>query len=345
VSAGAVLRCRVLLDGTTAAADQARALAAALKDVSQDAAVTVAAETVVFCVDEDGGRKVAALAPTVDVQLVQAPARRPDVMVERLLALDEADVGLYLAGPGSTGVELATRLACRTGGAALSRVLELRLAGRSARCRARVYSGHLTGRFELQRRPWCLSIDAAWADERCEPPAAHRVLWHPEGSTGPGGAEDSAPPLGPGAAAGAGRPAAEPFADLELVAPAAGDLAGARLLVIAGYGAGREGVRRLAAAADRMGAAFGVSRPVVMNAWAPLDRLVGASGARTAPQLCIVAAASGAPALYWGIERAAFVVAVNTDEHAPIVQGADAVVVGDAVAVVEALAALVESRG
>ena len=46
MSAGAVLRCRVLLDGTTAAADQARALAAALKDVSQDAAVTVAAETV-----------------------------------------------------------------------------------------------------------------------------------------------------------------------------------------------------------------------------------------------------------------------------------------------------------
>jgi len=65
------------------------------------------------------------------------------------------------------------------------------------------------------------------------------------------------------------------------------------------------------------------------------------SGARSAPALCIVAGAYGAPAFLWGVERAGFIVAVNTDEHAPIVGAADVVVLGDAVDVVEALAALV----
>ena len=120
--------------------------------------------------------------------------------------------------------------------------------------------------------------------------------------------------------------AAAPFDDVECSsAPPTGDLEAAKFLVVAGRGAGsRDGVERIAAAAARMGAAFGVTRPVAMNAWAPMDRLVGVSGARTAPAVCIVAGASGAPAFLWGIERAGFIAAVDTDEHAPIVGEADA---------------------
>ena len=99
-----------------------------------------------------------------------------------------------------------------------------------------------------------------------------------------------------------------------------GDLEAARFLVVAGRGAGsRGGVERLAAAAARMGAAFGVTRPVVMNAWAAPDRQIGVSGTRTAPAVCLVAGASGAPAFLWGVERAGFIAAVDTDEHAAIV--------------------------
>ena len=116
-----------------------------------------------------------------------------------------------------------------------------------------------------------------------------------------------------------------PLEDLELVdQPSTGDLADSRFLVVAGLGAGnREGVERIAAAARRMGAAFSVSRPVAMNAWAPMDRLIGVSGTRSAPELCIVVGASGAPALYWGIENAAFIVAIDPDKLAPIVRNAD----------------------
>jgi electron transfer flavoprotein alpha subunit len=99
-------------------------------------------------------------------------------------------------------------------------------------------------------------------------------------------------------------------------------------------------VERLAAAAARMGADFGVTRPVVMNAWAAPDRQVGVSGTRTAPAVCIVAGASGAPAFLWGVERAGFIAAVDTDDHAPIAREADTIVVGDAVDFLEALADL-----
>jgi electron transfer flavoprotein alpha subunit len=93
-----------------------------------------------------------------------------------------------------------------------------------------------------------------------------------------------------------------------------------------------------------MGAEFGASRPVVMNAWAPRERLIGVSGTRTAPLLCIVVGASGAPALHWGIEKAAFIVAINPDQAAPIVAGSDAAVLDDGVAVVEELAEIIAAR-
>ena len=103
-------------------------------------------------------------------------------------------------------------------------------------------------------------------------------------------------------------------------------------------------MERIAAAARQMGAVFGVSRPVAMNAWAPVDRLVGASGTRAAPEVCIVVGASGAPALHWGIEKAAFIVAINPDEQAPIVRNADAVLLDDGVATIEELAQIIAAE-
>jgi len=81
-----------------------------------------------------------------------------------------------------------------------------------------------------------------------------------------------------------------------------------------------------------------------MNAWAPMDRLIGVSGVRTAPALCIVAGASGAPAFSWGIEEAGLIVAVDIDAHAPIVRDADLVLLDDAVAILEELAAIVAAE-
>lgn len=326
------MRFAAVLDGTSAAsADvtatvvhrQSAALGAFLRG-GLDTRAT--GETLVFYDDERGKDRLIELAPTRDVRLLRTGSRA----FERMAALlgTQAEGGqtdLFLFAGGPAGTELATRLACRSGGEVLTDVLGAEAAQDRLSCRRSIYSGHLMGRFELSARPWCISVDLSWADSD-EPEAIEHVLLSDT---------DERDGCGPG-----------PFEDREpLESPSAGDLAASRLVVVAGSGAGdRRGVERIAAAARQMGATLGVTRPVAMNAWAPMDRLIGVSGARTAPALCIVAGASGAPAFYWGIEKAGLIVAVDIDEHAPIVRDADLVLLDDAVAIVEELAAIVAAE-
>ncbi|HUK76160.1 MAG TPA: FAD-binding protein [Thermoleophilia bacterium] len=323
----------------SACATQAGALAAFLRDGLKG---ELTGETLVFHGDEGDRERLVELAPTRDVRLVRVPARRPDLMAGALAgAMHEHDVALVLAAAGAGTIELATRLACRTGAAALTGALDLELATGRLHGHAAVYSGHLRGRFELSGRRWCVTLDACWNDDRGAviPPVDHVVLSRTDATAVTGEAGEA------GSAGDAGEAGEASFTDLELLdAPPAIDLVRSRFLVVAGYGAGdRARLERIARAARHMGADFGVSRPVVMNAWAPADRLVGVSGSRATPELCIVAGASGAPALYWGIERAGFIVALNPDEHAPIARNADLVVRDDGLAVIEALAELVNA--
>lgn len=325
MTAAATLRVAAVLDATEAAAERrARALGGFLRNglvVADD--VTPAAVTHLFRARDAGAERVLA-APTRDVRLVRVPPHRPDIIAAALATFQAgggADLFVFPAGPA--GRELAARVAARTGGSVLTDVVSVAAADGGLTCRRTAYAGHLLGEFELGPRPWCVTLDASWADARVEPPDEHAVQAEVELL------EDavSVPP---------------PLLEIErLEPPPTGDLESARLLVVAGRGAGsRDGVERLAAAAARMGAAFGVTRPVVMNGWAGPDRQIGVSGTRTAPAVCIVAGASGAPAFLWGVERAGFIAAVDTDDHAPISLEADAFVAGDAVAVLEALAEL-----
>lgn len=315
------MRFAAILDGTRGAADsQAQALAGFLRDgLSGD----LDGETLVFYDHEADKRRLVDLAPTPDVRVVRTAARRLDRTAGILTAMaHEQGVALLLCAGGPAGTELASRLACRTGGDVLTDVLSAEAAAERLLCRRNVYSNHMIGRFELSARPWCISLDASWRDGESPLLLEHRILSDTDET---GGADTS------------------PLENVELVdLPATGDLAGSRFLVVAGRGAGsREGVERIAKAARRMGAVFGVTRPVAMNAWAPMDRLIGVSGTRAAPALCIVAGASGAPAFYWGIEKAAFIVAIDLDDHAQIVANADAVLLDDGVAVLEELAAII----
>ena len=313
------MRFAAVLDGTTGAAvRQAQALGGFLREgLSGD----LAGETLVFYQDDRDKTRLVELAPTRAVRLIKSTARRPERVVELLAAVArDEDVPLFLFAGGPGGTELAARLACRTNGAVFTEALSVEAGPERLVCRKNVYSGHMVGRFELSGGPSCVTIDASW-DEGPEL-AEHDVISDTDET---------------------GDPAEPAFEDVELVdLPASGDLAGSRFLVVAGYGAGsRKGVERIARAARRMGADFGVSRLVAMNAWAPMDRLIGVSGTRAAPALCIVVGASGAPALYWGIEKAAFIAAIDTDEHAPIVRNADVAIMDDGVDVIEELAEIV----
>ena len=315
------MRFAAILDGTLGTApQQAQALGAFL---SEGLSGDLAGETLVFYHDERDKTRLVELAPTCAVRLIKTTARQPERMVEILVrvARDQKSP-LFLFAGGPAGTELATRLACRTSGAALTEALSLEVGAERLLCRKNVYSTHMVGRFELSGGPSCVTIDACWNDGRSPASLEHHVL---------SDADET------------GCPAETTFEDLELVdLPSTGDLAESRFLVVAGLGAGnRQGVERIAKAVRQMGAAFGVTRPVAMNAWAPMDRLIGVSGTRAAPELCIVAGASGAPAFYWGIEKAAFIVAIDPDEHAPIVGNADAAIIDDGLAVIEELAQII----
>jgi len=318
------MRFAAILYGTIGTAtQQAQALGGFLRE---GLIGDLVGETLVFYHDERDRKRLVELSPTRDVRLIKTTARRPDRMVEILTAVARGEgISLFLFAGGSVGTELATRLACRTNGAVLTDALSIEMGPERLLCRKNVYSNHMVGRFELSAHPWCVSIDACWKDGRSPTSLEHQVLSDTDET---GGISTT------------------PFEDLELVdPPATGDLAESRFLVVAGNGAGnREGVERIAEAARRMGAGFGVSRPVAMNAWAPMDRLIGVSGTRTAPALCIVVGASGAPALHWGIEKAAFIVAIDLDEQAPIVRNADAAILDDGVAIVEELAEIIAAE-
>jgi electron transfer flavoprotein alpha subunit len=334
VSPDGITRVAAVLDGTGSTSErQAQALGGFLRDglnrIAPDARRAPAPEardvTFVFYADEGDRERLIGLAPTRDVCLVRTTPHRPDLVAAALAAFEAgggAELLVFAGGP--LGTELATRLAVHTGGGVVTDVLDAAVQPQGLLCRRNLCSNHLVGRFHLRPRPWCITADAQWYDARLEPPAEHLVRADVELPD----ADYSVPGL---------------LDHVELLEPPqTGDLEAAKLLVVAGRGAGsKEGVARIAAAARAMGAAFGVTRPVAMNGWAPLDRLVGVSGVRTSPAVCLTAGAHGAPAFLWGVERAGFIAAIDLDEGAPITAEADAVVLGDAVEVVEALAEIV----
>ena len=68
--------------------------------------------------------------------------------------------------------------------------------------------------------------------------------------------------------------------------------------------------------AQRIGAAFGVSKPLVDNEWAPHDLQIGITGKKIAPKIYIAMGISGAIQHKLGVQDAELIIAVNKDpEH------------------------------
>lgn len=317
------MRCVAVLDGTLEnAAEQAGALAGFLvRGIVGDAV----GETIAFYDDTTDTDRLVGIAPTTDVRLVKTVVHRPEPMVAALTeATTCGDISLFVWPAGDLVVEVAARVACRARGTLLTNVLTAVKAPDRLECRKNVYSAHMVGSFALTTRPWCVTLDRSWVGAAQAGPPDHRVVSDIDLT-----AETSASPI----------------SEIEFVRrPATNTLAESRFLVAVGRGVGSSsGVERVAQAARRMGAAFGVTRGVVMNGWASADLLVGVSGARTAPAVCVVVGASGAPAFHWGIEKADWIAAVNPDERAPAVGNADVVILDDGVSVMEELAAVAES--
>lgn len=108
------------------------------------------------------------------------------------------------------------------------------------------------------------------------------------------------------------------------------DLDTADLVVGAGRGVqNEEGMREVQSFAKRIGAGFGVSKPLVDAGWVPYEWQVGVTGKKIAPKIYIALGISGAIQHKLGIQEAGLIIAVNKSPDAPIFQFAHYGIVGD----------------
>lgn len=108
-------------------------------------------------------------------------------------------------------------------------------------------------------------------------------------------------------------------------------LAEANVIVSGGRGlGGAEGFEPLRRLAEMLGGHVGASRVATDLGWIDRQHLVGMSGSTVRPALYLACGISGAPHHLMGMRDATLIVALNTDEGAPLLSTAHHAFVGDA---------------
>jgi electron transfer flavoprotein alpha subunit len=122
------------------------------------------------------------------------------------------------------------------------------------------------------------------------------------------------------------------------------DLSAASIIVSVGRGIKeKENLALIEDLAAALGAEIAASRPICDNGWLPMERQVGSSGQTVAPKLYVAVGLSGAIQHLVGMKGAKTVVAINTDENAPIFEVADYGMCADLFEVLPVLTAAVRA--
>ncbi|MDA3831762.1 MAG: FAD-binding protein [Spirochaetales bacterium] len=250
-------------------------------------------------------------APCADVMLVKVDHYQPEVLLSALqdITAVEGQRDLYLFPADFAGSEVSVRLSYRLGGSALTNVssLDLKEDSKVLICRRKVYSNHLVGTFELRKKPFVITAAGGKKTELSQI-NRHTVREHDVSQKNIQSVLEY---------------------DLRKEQGQAG-LDSASFIIAFGRGVGsKEGADWVRKQTEEFNAEFGVTRSAAMNGWAPLNRMLGASGTIAVPELCIVLGASGAAAFSAGIEKSHFLVSVNRDKGAPIISNSDVAVIGD----------------
>ena len=281
--------------------------------------------TILFYADSENKETLLGLVPTDRVNLVRIGRYQPETILAALEHIEErGDTTLYLFPPGFSGADLAVRWAFRRKGSSLLQVEQIAIESDHLIAKKKAYADHVLASFRLNHQPYCISPARGCVQGL---PITKRDHLQIVNHNLTGLKKDGF------------------VKDYEWIpAQQAENLEGIKLLIVGGRGLGtRQNVQELKEAAHAMGAEFGISRPVALNAWGGMHRLIGVSGMLARPEVCIAAGVSGAAAFYAGIEKSKLIRAVNIDSQARIVKAADVAVIDDYKTVMDELMKIFKS--
>lgn len=223
----------------------------------------------------------------------------PDLHLAALKgAIEDRNPDLILLGYTTAGLDLAAPAATATGRALVGYALSLELDGGAAAVTSQVYGGKLL------------------ATTRAELPAM--VVMMPGAAKAEDGRADGTPEVVDLALPDGFAPAIELVESLGRDDSDV-DLSQAERILCVGRAIG--GTDKLPMAeelAGLLGAEIAGSRPVIDAGWMPKARQVGKSGTKVKPRLYFAAGVSGAPEHLEGMSESDLIIAINTDEGAPI---------------------------
>lgn len=131
----------------------------------------------------------------------------------------------------------------------------------------------------------------------------------------------------------------------EYMSEAMDALSTAKMVIAGGRGMGNKAsFEKLEHLAEMLDAAVGATRPAALNGWLDLSRMIGISGTSVTPKTAVVFGASGAAPFMSGLHPEESLVAVNSDENAPVFHYADVGFVEDAKGLLDELLALITKQ-
>lgn len=213
---------------------------------------------------------------------------------------------LYLFVGDIWGNEICTRLSVRLKGCCLTDVTALCRQKNSFLARKKIYSGHILGTFELTGTSYFISVDKNYEDT---------ISFNSTVSTNVSyDSTDSSKDY-----------------DLQLTPIVKEEsFTDSACILICGRGlSNKEHVTDITNCAKELNMPIAGSRPCVMNAWLPVNRLIGVSGTILKNNLAILLGISGAPAFYTGVEKCKHIISINSDKDAPIAKKSDLAICGD----------------
>jgi len=277
--------------------------------------------TVIICRRAQDKERLARRVPTASIIFIILEYYQPEIVLSILEEHMNKD-DIYLFTSDFAGNELAVRAARRMDGSSIIGGMDMHMEDEKICVSKLVYSSHLKGIFLLNAGPYCISLaKGIWQEIHTN--GAYEIINEIEQCH-----SDKA--------------AFIREIKFEEDQKAEG-LENAKLVVIAGRGVQKkEAIEELREMTKHLHGKLGVSRPVAMSAWAPMEELAGVSGAMLKPEICIAVGVSGAAALYAGIEKSKFIIAINIDRKAPIIKKADVAIIDDYKEVIKALVKYVE---